>query len=103
MEVNVYVSCHVHVRAVRSGRAAIELWAVRKGWGYTNNEHIHAHLPDQIALKTDTLTDPKLQLLSRAVSQFVANSDVKWVDQRGLDRLGFLQFAIFPACIHSYI
>ncbi len=60
MEVNVYVSCHVHVRVVRSGRAAIELCAVRKGWGYTNNEHIHAHLPDHIALSRLTI----LQTLS---------------------------------------
>jgi hypothetical protein len=33
MEVNEYISCHVHVKAARSGRTALELLAVRKGWG----------------------------------------------------------------------
>lgn len=60
MGVNVYISCHVHVKAARSGRAALELLAVRKGWGYTNNEHIHAHLQKRTALSTLTV----LQTLS---------------------------------------
>lgn len=60
MGVNVYISCHVHVKAARSGRAALELLAVRKGWGYTNNEHIHAHLQKRTALSTMTV----LQTLS---------------------------------------
>lgn len=101
MEVNVYISCHVHVRAVRSGRAAIELWAVRKGCGYTNNEHLHAHLQDQIALKTDNLTDPKLQLLSHAVSNLDLNNFQVVVFFKIVVRNYYLFFPCI--CTYSYI
>lgn len=76
-----YISCHVHVKAARSGRAALELLAVRKGWGYTNNEHIHAHLQKRTALSTlDSFTNPKLQLLCHAQELRVESKFKKLTD-----------------------
>lgn len=73
MGVNVYISCHVHVKAARSGRAALELLAVRKGWGYTNNEQYTCPSTEKNrkTLTLTCLTNPKLQLLSHAIHSFV--------------------------------
>ena len=72
MGVNVYISCHVHVKAARSGRAALELLAVRKGWGYTNNEQYTCPSTEKNrrTLTLTSLTNPKLQLLSHAIHLF---------------------------------